>query len=81
MIIRTKNSVYEVETTEAEHNNDFKITKIEAVNESVFNKIGQVRYAYAMHLQIGDPAVFKCDASDDCPYGNWVTSDVEAIEI
>ena len=82
MIIRTKNSVYEVETTENEDGNQFKITKTESFNPlSVFNEVGQVRYAHAMTLQVGQEAVFHCGHSEDTPYQMWHTSKVEAIEI
>jgi hypothetical protein len=83
MIIRTKNSVYEVETTENEDGNQFKITKTESFNPlSVFNEVGQVRYATHMVLGVGLGAVFSgCEVTSLTPLGMWHTSVVEAIEI
>lgn len=83
MIIRTENSVYEIETTEREDDNIFKITKVESFNPlSVFNEVGTVRYATAMSVGVGTGAIFKNERStQEMPMGMWHTSVVEAIEI
>jgi hypothetical protein len=86
MIIRTENSVYEVETTEEENDNLFKVTKTESFNPlSVFNEVGQVKYCTSMFLRVDEPATFMerryIPANDETINAPWHTSKVEAIEI